>query len=146
MLNQTTIQRGVELYIHRAHSQLFYPMNKLSQKFKGNVLGAMVGFEPTIWPCPIEGCPSVATLHQNSPLLTNFKTMSQSIDWRPVLAFLNYIAVERIAGFEPVPPAWKAGMLAIKHHIRIFGSSSRARTCDTSVNSRMLYLLSYRGI
>ena len=29
------------------------------------------------------------------------------------------IKMERVTGLEPVPPAWKAGMLAIKHHTRI---------------------------
>lgn len=28
--------------------------------------------------------------------------------------------VERIKGFEPSQPAWKAGMLTVKHHILIF--------------------------
>ena len=29
--------------------------------------------------------------------------------------------MERVTGFEPVPPAWKAGMLAVKHYTRIIG-------------------------
>ena len=29
--------------------------------------------------------------------------------------------MERNAGFEPVPPAWKAGMLAIEHQFRMVG-------------------------
>ena len=38
-----------------------------------------------------------------------------------------------------------AGLLKSFTSLRDFGSPSRARTCDNSINSRMLYQLSYRG-
>ena len=28
-----------------------------------------------------------------------------------------------VAGFEPVPPVWKTGMLAVEHHTHIYGES-----------------------
>ena len=31
------------------------------------------------------------------------------------MIFLSHYVVEQDAGLEPVPPAWKAGMLAIEH-------------------------------
>lgn len=36
--------------------------------------------------------------------------------------------VERIKGFEPSQPAWKAGMLTVKHHILIFCNRAKGLT------------------
>ena len=35
--------------------------------------------------------------------------------------------MERNAGLEPVPPAWKAGMLAIEHQFRVGGKGNLIR-------------------
>ena len=64
-------------------------------------------------------------------------------------------------GFEPVLPPWKGGVLttwpwslffsdrftvsSLKHFSASPTSPSRARTSDSTVNSRVLYQLSYRG-
>ena len=47
-------------------------------------------------------------------------------------------------GFEPMLSPWKGGVLTAWP--RGHGSSSRTRTYDKSVNSRLLYQLSYWGI
>ena len=37
------------------------------------------------------------------------------------LYFIYLHALEQYTGFEPVPPAWKAGMLAIEHQYCMVG-------------------------
>ena len=61
-------------------------------------------------------------------------------------------------GFEPVLPPWKGGVLTtwpwslISDRFTVLilysvsNSPSRARTSDSTVNSRVLYQLSYRGL
>ena len=57
-------------------------------------------------------------------------------------------------GIEPVLPPWKGDVLtawprsliAFLRHKSLSNSPSRTRTYDTSVNSRMLYRLSYWGL
>ena len=46
--------------------------------------------------------------------------------------------MERNAGLEPVPPAWKAGMLAIEHQFRV-GTPWGIWTPDTYIRSIVLY-------
>ena len=39
--------------------------------------------------------------------------------------------LEQYTGFEPVPSAWKADMLAIEHqYCKLDGLNDRIRTCD----------------
>ena len=43
-----------------------------------------------------------------------------STAWQAVvLTVILHLHMERDKGFEPSPPAWKAGMLAIEHQSRI---------------------------
>ena len=46
-------------------------------------------------------------------------TMPKQLGSRLSILWLSeHSILERVTGFEPVPSAWKAAMLAIKHHTR----------------------------
>ena len=47
--------------------------------------------------------------------------------------------MERNAGLEPVPPAWKAGMLAIEHQFRIWHALRDLNPRQTLIRSQVLY-------
>ena len=58
-------------------------------------------------------------------------------------AYLSSV-LERVAGLEPAPSAWKADALPVELHP--LGRPGRTRTADQWIWSSLLYHLSYRPI